>query len=538
MKIKLYRYTKRFNSTAHPDSDDTNYVEHTGELKDKTSLTTPAVKFKFTDSTTTFNEGLASPIRYNYCWINVFKRWYWIRDWVWESPFWVAYMEEDVLATWKTSIGETTQYILRASDVSISTTTDSSTGVTVGDVIDMQYTATAKEYITSNSESNPMSISNYTLPSARVLSILSGNGYDDCGIKRGTLTLLGATNLVSALYGTTTDIYGITTSDLEDSGLTESVLKSLFNPISYIRSYMAFPIGLSSVTGTEVDLNLGWWEAPDVTIKPLQQNYYDLDTITLTVPKHPQADTRGSYLNSSPYATYTLQVPPFGTYTIPADYLWGISSISIKIRLDLITGTGYFRATANSNIIASGSTQIGIELGLGQVTQNVLGAAVAGTNAQYTWSSGLISAQAGGVNAVQSAFYGNIAGAVSGAASALTSINSAYAAKESYIADAAQKGAPEVSVSGSPSGSAAIFDSIRITGRFKYIVNKDTADLGLPYCAPDTINNHSGYLLVEDADLSSMSKEVTGASDTITIHANADEMLAIKNFLEGGFFYN
>ena len=538
MKIKLYRYTKRFNSTAHPDSDDTNYVEHTGELKDKTSLTAPAVKFKFKDSTTTFNDALASPIRYNYCWINVFKRWYWIRDWVWESPFWVAYMEEDVLASWKVPIGQTTQYILRASDVSVSTTTDSSTGVTVGDVIDMQYTTTAKEYITSNSESNPMSISNYTLPTARVLSVLSGNGYDDCGIKRGTLTLLGATNLVSALYGTTTDIYGITTSDLEDSGLTESVLKSLFNPIYYIRSYMAFPIGLSSVTGSEVDLNLGWWEAPNVTIKPLSKNYFDLDTITLTVPKHPQASSRGRYLNTSPYSSYTLQVPPFGTYTIPADYLWGVTSISIKIRLDLITGTGYFRATADSNIIASGSTQIGIELGLGQVTQNILGAAVAGTNAQYTWSSGLFYAQASGISALQSAYYGNVAGYFSGAASALGSVNSAYAAKESYIADAAQKGAPEVSVSGSPSGSAAIFDSIRITGRFKYIVNKDTADLGLPYCAPDTINNHSGYLLIEDADLSSMSKEVTGASDTITIHANADEMSAIKNYLEGGFFYN
>ena len=108
LSVTLYEFKKRENSTKRPDDSATQRT-HEAVLKMPTSLLNPEISFDF---------GLkGNPSFYNYAYISdLGNRYYFIRDWtVSEGHIWTAHMEVDVLASWKASIGASTQYIKRSS---------------------------------------------------------------------------------------------------------------------------------------------------------------------------------------------------------------------------------------------------------------------------------------------------------------------------------------------------------------------------------------------------------------------------------------
>lgn len=543
MVIRLYRYTKRFNSTKHPDLDtDSGYTEHHGNLKENCSIITPQIRFQFDDSATSSGD-LGSPIRYNYMYINIFKRFYFIRNWVWEGPFWVAICEEDYLGSWKSPIGSGTQYIERCAGTSPSTSLGN---YTVGDVIDSQYPATSKIATTTNTVNNPFSARYYNSIAGILLGYISGNyvGTVVPGAVYGRMDLLGWTAFNTGMFSNVEDVYGITTADLDDSGVSESVLKALLNPLQYIVSCRAFPLSLTDYTDSAIDFKLGWWDVSafnDGNIYPIKSKYITLDAITVSIPKHPQASSRGGYLNTSAYAGYELTFEPFGTLSIPNEFIKNASTLTINVRIDVISGNAYMRAIADNAIVATATANIAIDIPIGQITQDLTGAGISNSLSQVTESAGFLSLAGGALGSVGAALTGNVSSVLSSASqvtSAMTSYMESVVNSEAYAIDAAQKTMPTLTTVGSASGSATIFGDIRLTGRFKYIVNKDSADEGLPYYSPDTISNHSGYIKCRNTDTSSMYKEVTIGSSTFTVHSNADEQIAIKKMMDGGFFYD
>ena len=52
---------------------------------------------------------------YNYVYIDTLDRYYWIKDWVRNNGLWYGYCAEDVLASFRSDILNTTQYVLRSS---------------------------------------------------------------------------------------------------------------------------------------------------------------------------------------------------------------------------------------------------------------------------------------------------------------------------------------------------------------------------------------------------------------------------------------
>lgn len=101
MKIILYNFTKRVNSTATPSAGGTEFDV---QLKDNCSAEAPSVTIS------------SNPTGFNYAFISAFSRYYFITNWVFEGAYWRIDMTEDLLGSNKAAIKATSAMILYSSD--------------------------------------------------------------------------------------------------------------------------------------------------------------------------------------------------------------------------------------------------------------------------------------------------------------------------------------------------------------------------------------------------------------------------------------
>ena len=101
--VGLAAFAKPNNSTRIAAA--TNFTNYNGVLVEPCSIMKPLIKF----------EGVQA-WNYNYAYISQFSRYYFIDDYYTENGFWFAQMTVDVLASFKTAIGTSTQYIERAAN--------------------------------------------------------------------------------------------------------------------------------------------------------------------------------------------------------------------------------------------------------------------------------------------------------------------------------------------------------------------------------------------------------------------------------------
>ena len=101
MKIRFYQFAKRNKSSLNPTSA---YHEVDCQLKDATSVMTPVILLQ------TF-----IPFNFNYCYIPNWNRYYFISDSQSIDGMWEVALTEDLLASFKSEIGETSCNILYAS---------------------------------------------------------------------------------------------------------------------------------------------------------------------------------------------------------------------------------------------------------------------------------------------------------------------------------------------------------------------------------------------------------------------------------------
>ena len=110
MIVTLHKFSKRQNSTALPPAN--TGKNFSCQLKDETSFINPVLKF----DPTTLVTGVFSPSAYNYAEINYWQRFYYITDWKYINGVWEAYLTVDVLASFRSEIGNTTAYIIRSAN--------------------------------------------------------------------------------------------------------------------------------------------------------------------------------------------------------------------------------------------------------------------------------------------------------------------------------------------------------------------------------------------------------------------------------------
>ena len=151
--------------------------------------------------------------------------------------------------------------------------------------------------------------------------------------------------------------------------------KVALNPLQYITSIKYIPIYAPYAQGTAVNsLKIG-----PVTVGSQYVDCRKLSTtlgrsLLLTIKnlesyKHPEAATRGNWLNQAPWTTYELFFPPFGLIPLDSTIMGRSTKIDATIVMDCRTGDAVLRVYASIPKVGGGTAREDVEIA--QVSGNV-----------------------------------------------------------------------------------------------------------------------------------------------------------------------
>lgn len=459
--IKLGTFSKLENSTARPTI--TSWAEYDVNLKDGCDISNPEITLSISYSTVS---------AYNYAYF--MNRYYWIvaKNMIRESLC-VLSLKVDVLATYKTQIGAASLYVLRSAAASD------------GNIIDRSYPTSSITY--GRSEDSSFLPGTYASGSY----IVSCVGMTSSG--GSNLWKMSPTKFRSMLYSLYNKIDGFQVADIKDAiskflqGSPEKLLSSaMWMPAyNFTTSTLPFYVG-------------GWRPTNDFTADLITDPIFAMPAIELDLPKHPQAASRGSYLNLAPFTTYTLCIPMFGSINIDTTAVKDASKIYLNITVDAMSGQGKCKIHSGGNprpLIATLTAQIGVAVPL------------QGQNAGSSIAGGIATTLAATAAAVAS---GGAAAPIIGAvASGVdTAINAVTGASFSM---------------GSAGGALATTQNITLDATFLNIADEDNTHHGRPLYDSRTISTLSGYNIVADGD--------------VAVPGPLPEQREVQRFLESGFFY-
>lgn len=469
MQVTLYKFTKRLNSTKIPSGSDGKTFNC--QLKDETSFLNPVLKL----APNTLTSGLFSPDAYNYAFIPYWQRFYYITDWKYINSVWECYLSVDVLASFKTEIGNTQAYIIRSNTASD------------GNIIDMFYPAKTNVSIVDTNVSTAW----YNIAPSGGSYILGCINYQNSD-KIGAISYyaLTASQLASILN------YLFTDNIFNSSSITEigsGLFKSLFNPFQYIVSCIWFPFASSAFGSTQTAVTVGYWSTGVNGI--IVNNVAEKTFVTATLPDHPQASSRGAYLNRAPFSKHTLYIPPFGSIPIDTNFITIGKYLYSAVLVDHITGQATIRvalsASANTlneyNIMTERTGLIGVPIQLAQVL----------TDYVNTLNSG--------ADIISSALKFDLSGIFKGLVSAVDSQM------------------PKVSTAGANGSFIECLQYPKLISEFLPVVNENRSEFGRPLCENRTISQLSGYIQCGEADHQ--------------FSATKTESEEINRNLKEGFFY-
>ena len=478
VSVEFFAMTKRINSTKAPNHTTDVFMTESCVLKEPVSVIRPVLRLKIASS-------MGSPDVLNYCYISAFTRFYWVNDWVnISNDIWECVCVEDFLASWKMAIGAANKYVLRSSSN------------WTGDLIDTHYPAEVTRFQLENSGwTAPFNVSNSTY----VLGIIGkGSNINSMGaVQYYAFTQAQLVDLFDSIFSSNAWL-NISTADLSDE-----LQKAFINPYQYISSAVLFPFDVTSTTGASsvTTVNFGWWT--------LNTGAYMLSKAPVkligcgdgTIPKHPQAASRGIYLNNEPYSMYMIYIPGVGYQKLEAGALQGADKLGLTIYVDLITGMEkvYLSPYDSSSQqylreLTPLYGQAGIPIELAQIGRGPLEAAIHGLSQIAS-------------TALQS-FGGPIANTLSGIVSAVGS----------SLLTVQSKGS---------TGSTLDYQYPnywpKLYNWYSRVADQDLQEVGAPLCQTTQIFNLSGYVLCQDGEL-----------DT---NGLLEEKQEIARYLTTGFYY-
>ena len=464
-RVNLFAFSKRSNSTLRPSG---NGFITTCEAHDPVNIMAPLMKFN-----------LSSVIDYNYMYVQDWDRYYWIDSWTYDKGIWLATCSIDPLASWRNSIGDMTEYVLRSSyDFD-------------GDIVDTTYPLQAETEVVQNYLPDWSVSSGAT--GCHVVGIVGANGLVEY-YKIDNLPEFGAymfgTNPNSTLWDEIiADDPGV------QAGGYPSFMKAQFNPLQYVVSCIWYPFSIPT-SGSKVHVYFGYFDSGYQAYK-INRSSYGLFSSRIPLHNHPQY-TRGRYLNYAPYTRLRLSALPWGEVDLDTTKFSNkpTNHIYLVAMLDPVTGsTKLYVMNGDSETILVLVGQIGVTEQLSQVLKDNLATVTGG-----------LSAIAGVTQAATGNILGGIATAVSG------------------IGNAVSAQYPDVSTTGTNGARIAVCPTnIWVTITHQLIVEEDRPNHGRPLCERRKLSSLPGYLVISDPDVS--------------IPATKDEIEAIRQFMVSGFFY-
>lgn len=477
--VTFYNFTKRSNSTKQP----TGGTTYKCVVLNGTSVLNPKIELDI---------GLTSnPSTFNYCYIPDFHRYYYIREWSFDAGLWIASLNVDVLATYRSSIGSANLYVLRAANAYD------------GSIMDGKYPVKAVPTFDRISISTPYTSINQ---GCFVIGVVSKGG-NFGSLTYHAMSTAEMAGLCTALQDPTL-ISGDANFSLNDA--SAGLQLNLIDPMQYIKSCVWLPISTSSISGTDIPasgptggFDIYNWHLTGFTHRIISNTapYVTITRTISTLKNHPQKTSRGAYMNYSPYTIATLSFPPFGVFELDTSMLGNANSLGITLQLDPLTGSGSLITQANNNIMNRLEAQVGVPIALSQVTRDYIGAV-----------SNALGAVGNIAGAITGAATGNIAGAIGGIAGGL-----------SGIINGACSLVPRANTIGSGGGFAHLQGTFELDYQFFSAVDDDITQNGRPLCQMRTPSTLGGYMLIQDGD--------------VPTAGTAIENEKIKGYLETGFYY-
>lgn len=464
MNVTFYTFAKNPDSTARPTGGTGKSVR----LKDSTSMLHPTLEMdRFS-----YNHD------WNYAYIPDFGRYYFISDTVYDGPIAAVSMNVDALASWKTQIGASTQYILRSASSFNGAVVDNLYPV-IQEVSDN--TSTDGGYPTvsngcfvigiSGSDANIGSVAYYAFSYANVSTFMS--------------------NIMN--YITDASMFEVGTG----FWFTKEFYLWFVDPLGKIVSVSWFPYDYSSISGTVVSsVHVGDWPV-SATAKLLNATVMQgggTVSKTFTIPQHPQAASRGTYMNLEPFTKHEIVWEPFGIIPIDSTLLAGQTSLNCSLRWDWATGQGWVEGYSTSiggtiHDVFRRNGRVGVPIQLSKQTYDFIG--------------GMSSA----LQTASSAVTGDVLGGVAA------------------IGSAAKAMKPDMESVGANGNFAAYAPSNipRLVTRFYTAAADDVTRRGRPLMASAQISTLSGFVQCDRVELD--------------LPATSEETAGIKGQMEAGFFY-
>lgn len=486
MKIAIAKVTKEVNSTYKPSIIESDFLEV--QLKDCTSLLTPTFEIYNTDIT-----GLSEV---NYVVAKEFNRCYWITNITFTSNN-IAELEckEDVLATYREQILNSTQFVMRSESEYSNAYTDP--------VLPMQ--AFVEE-----------SYSTQTIKEFK-------KGFFVLGVGGGE-SLLGTNFYVMDAIMLGIFVKYIFNADNFAELIDNKVSKMFFNPMEYISTCLYFPYEFvadsEEIWNTdtiklgfyewEVPVSIGSYckEIPDPTVTIDKVYEYQLSVL------HKYDD--GNFRNFAPYASYKAFLPFRGTIDLPNGIVGNTETIGFKTVCDLTSGKAftdiYFMESGKKRFLQREEYQIGVQIPITFIDNSPTGQVISG------FSGALEKAYETGVNAE---------------GGALESLK-AYG---SSLLDSLSEGVEKAV--GVVTGGSNILSGggmkLSVGGVGEGVYNNQIIMITLQQSTPTLPLNTFGAPLMQPRKLSSLSGYVEVANPEIMINtATQTELLTIINFMKGG----
>ena len=469
MLITLFNFNKRENSTKRPAINDQTAKNINCQIKDECDLLNPILLVSPEMMTGTF-----SPNAYNYVSIPFWERFYFIKNWNYKKPIWECQLSVDVLASYKTQIGNTSAYIERAS------------GAFDGSIIDNYYPA-----------KNTYTIQKTNVACAWYGVAPSGGSYILGCINQDTnhigsvsyyaLTQSQLNSVLVFLYGDS--IYNNSSISEIGSGL----YKSMFNPFQYIVSCLWFPFSTAAFGSAQSEVKVGYWGTgvQGIVVSNLAEKTY----VTATIPSHPQTGARGTYLNYAPFTQHTLYIPPFGEVPINTSFKAVGNYLYSAVYVDHLTGEATLRIStcqnANNldeyNVQSQRTAVLGVPIQIAQVMVNA--------------TKGISS--------------------IGGAVGSLLSLN--LGGLFNSIGNALESQMPQVASQGANGSFTSFIMAPELISKFISVTDANNTEFGRPLCQTRTINTLPGYIKTGEADHA--------------FNALSYERTLINQFMKNGFFY-
>lgn len=507
----------------------------------------------------------------NYAYIPKFNRWYFISNTIYELGTWYLQLRCDVLATYKTEIGNSSHYIERCAYEFD------------GDIIDGLYPEkTDPELVIAEPDEVapgvlPCIFGDTTTPDitpSYIVGIIGGIAPENIGAVgqcyNGSVVYFAMAqdqlgDFVGSLLNAV-DLY-----DIDPNEISYDLQKQLINPIQYIESikcvpfmpsatsdyvakkyylgfkYLDVPYAYDQDPKTQTTRSWNICKAPVIgSTTNLDNGYMEFKQNLLKMPLHPEMDSRGHWVLSSPISKYVFTCEPFGQIEIPSGNIMhapittpqsGDPYIGLwySICFDISTGDCTLFLSWDADITHAFIKQTRnccIPVPVHQSVQDVM-----------TFRQDM---RALGFQAIEGAF-GLVKSSVDavGGTSEVSDSRTLTASKTEYdiggpigsaintmdkmmktIDDATM--ANQVKISGnSANGSYMSFNKDLCTPRvfcyFTPLAEEHNEERGKPLCAVRQLSTIPGYILCSGAE--------------VETYGTAEENNAIASFLNGGFYY-